>query len=88
MVQKGIVGNIDEKLRSRAIHDIGPSHGDSTAPVFQPIFRFVFNRGMGWPFDKIWGHPAPLDHEAGNDSMEYQPLIEFIIDIAQKIAHK
>ncbi len=63
VVEEGVVGDVDEKLRGGRMRIGGAGHGEGVAVVFEAVVGFVLNRGEGGLLLHAGLEAAALDHE-------------------------
>ena len=60
-------------------------HCDGVIVVLEAVVGLVLDGGVGWLLGHAGFETAALDHEAGDDTMEYRIVVVTFVDIGQKI---
>ena len=92
MVEKVVVVDVDEKLRTGRVWVVGTSHGDSADGVGRAILGFdlstlVLDRWSGRFFHVASVIAATLDHEVIDDAVKNQAVVMAVAHIRQKILY-
>ncbi len=85
MIEKLVVREVHEELRSGAVDVAGAGHRQRAALVLQAVLGLVLDRITGLLVLEVRRQPAALDHEAGDDPVERRAVEESLIHIAQEI---
>ena len=85
VIEKSVVGDIDEELRGGGMRVGGARHGNGVALVLEPVLRFVFDRGLSRLLLEVWRKSAALDHESVDDAMEHRVVEMPSADIFEKV---
>jgi hypothetical protein len=83
VIQKRVIGNVDEELRSGRMWIAGTRHGEESASVLQAIGRFVLDRGLGLFLPPLGCVSSPLDHEPIDHAVENRAIIKALTNIGQ-----
>ncbi len=87
MVQRRIVGGVDEELGGARVRLGAARQGERASFVLQAISGFVENGGTE-PLHlglEILGKAAALDHEVPDDAVEDGSVVETLVDIRQEV---
>src|SRR5215469_6825746 len=85
VVEKGVVGEVDEELRGGAVDVAGARHRQTAAGVLQSVLRLVADRRARLLAGEVGGEAAALDDEARHDAMKDRAVEVALIDVAQEI---
>ena len=88
MVEKVVVVDVDEKLRTGRVWVVGASHGDRAAGVFEAVFAFVVDGFASGLFDDcavLRFKAAALDHEAVDDAVKDRAVVMFLFHIIDEV---
>ena len=70
VVQKAVVGHVDEELGGGRVGVAGAGHGHGVVGVLQAVVGFVLDRRVAGLLVHARLHAAALDHEARNDAVK------------------
>jgi hypothetical protein len=85
LVEKIIVGDIDEKLARSAIGHVCTSHCNRVLLIAQSIGRLVDDRSIGSLLIHIGGESTALDHKVGNDAMKDRAVVMSRAGVVQEV---
>ena len=89
MVALRRVGQIDEKLRRRAIDMVGVAgHCDRAAEVLEAVVRFVSNRRAARLQRAVGRVSARNNHFAGVHIMDQRVVEETFVGVVEKVSHR
>ena len=85
MIQFGVVGNVDEELRRRAVAIVRASHRHGP-PLVQQVALGLHADGLHRRLlVEFRRQSAALHDEAANHPMEHRIGVETVVDVLQKI---
>lgn len=87
MVERRVVGDVDEELGGGRIGIRGAGHGYGVDFVFQAVVRLVANRRPGFLFMQVAVEAATLDHEIGDYAMKYRSSVKSAFHVLEKVFH-
>ncbi len=87
MVQKLVVGGVDEELGTGAVDLRGPGHGDGAGFVSELVVRFVFDRFASRLFRQVRGQAATLNHEFLDHPMKNGAIVVACPSVGDKVGH-
>src|SRR5262245_47988402 len=76
---------VNEELRSGAVGLGSASGSNGAAFVRETVARFILDGRTAWFLAHARYMSAYLDHEIGNNAMEYRAVVETIIHVLQEI---
>ena len=88
VIERRVVGNVDEKLAGSGMRSGGARHGDCADCVFQAVGGFVSNRRIGGFLQHIGREAATLNHKAVDYAVENGAVIKAFVGIVHKIGHR
>ena len=80
-----VVLHVDEELGGGRVGVRGARHGDGAAFVLQAVLRLVLDRFAGGGLHHVGHEAAALDHEAGDDPVEDQAVVEAVLHVLPEV---
>ena len=87
VIERRVVGNVDEKLAGSGMRSGGARHGDCADCVFQAVGGFVGNRRIGGFLQHIGREAAALNHKAVDHAVENRAVVKAFVGIVHKIGN-
>ena len=87
VIEKVIIGDVDEELRRRGVRIVGSRHRDGVTLVLEPVSGFILDRRPGRFWLEVRRKAAALDHEAVDHTVEQRIAEVARAHIVEEVGH-